>query len=76
MLGNFCKVTSVKNGVEKDITNELNFHDVVEKVTLNGKSIDFKELNKLIPELIDFQYGEKPVKKIKSLKKRKNNLVI
>ena len=63
MLGNFCKVTSVKNGVEKDITNELNFHDVVEKVTLNGKSIDFKELNKLIPELIDFQYGEKPVKK-------------
>ena len=76
MLGNFCKVTSVKNGVEKDITNELNFHDVVEKVTLNGKSIDFKELHKLIPELIDFQYGEKPVKKNKKFKNKKINIVL
>ena len=33
------------------------------KVSINGESIDFKELNKLIPELIEFQYGEKPVKK-------------
>ena len=54
MLGNFCKVIPVKNGVEKDITNELSFHDVVQKVTINGESIDFKDINKLFPELIDF----------------------
>ena len=63
----------IKNGEEKDIT--LNFWDVVQKITINDKSIDFKELNKSIPELIEFQYGEKPVQKnkkfIKKIKCRK-----
>ena len=58
----------IKNGEEKDIT--LNFWDLVQKVTMNGKSIDFKELNKVIPELIEFQYGEKPIKKTKKLLKK------
>ena len=63
------------NGVKKDITNELSFHDVVQEVTINGKSIDFKAVYNLIPELIEFQYGEKPVQKNKKFK-NKNNIVL
>ena len=68
MIGIFFTVKSAINGVEKDTTNESSFHDVVQKVTLNGESIDFKKLNKLIPEVIEFQYGEKPVQKNNGLK--------
>ena len=44
MIGNLFTVKLVRNGEEKDITNDLSFHDVVQKVTLNAKSIDFQFL--------------------------------
>ena len=58
MISNLFTVKSAINGEDKDITNELSFHDVVEKVTINGKSIDFKAVYNLLPELIEFQYDE------------------
>ena len=36
------KAISVINGKETDITNEVNVWDLIEKITINDKPIDFK----------------------------------
>ena len=36
------KAVSVINGKETDITNEVNVWDLMEKITINDKPIDFK----------------------------------
>ena len=52
MLGNFCKVTSVKNGVEKDITNELNY--IIRNEETTKGTFKQKTFRKLHKTLIDY----------------------
>ena len=54
----YDKATLKSNGKETDITNKINLCDLIKSIEINGKPIDFKKNNKLIPELMEFLHSK------------------